>query len=53
MHSPIAAARPEHSSADQHQHRTERTVWIVTGYLASGLALLGVFAYYFANYVAK
>jgi hypothetical protein len=32
---------------------SDRTVWIITGYAASALALLGVLAYYFAAYVTK
>jgi hypothetical protein len=40
------AIRTSHSEG-----HSRRNVWIVTGYLASGLALLGVFAYYFAAYV--
>lgn len=39
-------------SSDARRH-SERTVWIITGYLASGLALLGVMAYYFSAYVVK
>ncbi len=35
------------------QRHSERNVWIITGYIASGLALLGVFAYYFSVYVTK
>jgi len=31
----------------------ERNVWIVTGYVAAALALLGVLAYHFSTYVLK
>jgi hypothetical protein len=44
---PAAVHGPESHSA----RHSQRTMWIITGYLASGLALLGVFAYYFATYV--
>lgn len=37
-------------SPKQHEGRT---VWIITGYAASALALLGVLAYYFSAYVSK
>ncbi len=35
------------------KRHSERTVWIITGYAASALALLGVMAYYFSNFVAR
>ncbi len=41
------------SAAIDSKRHSERTVWIITGYVASGLALLGVFAYYFSVYVTK
>ncbi|HMK28471.1 MAG TPA: hypothetical protein VK473_02230 [Terriglobales bacterium] len=45
-------------STDTHQvsvgpTRKERSVWIVTGYVAAALALLGVLAYHFSTYVLK
>ncbi len=46
------SAAPLSQSSDVKRH-SERTVWIITGYLASGLALLGVMAYYFSTYVVK
>jgi hypothetical protein len=30
-----------------------RTFWIYTGYVATGLALLGVLAYHFSSYILK
>ncbi len=41
------------SQASTAKRHSERTVWIITGYLASGLALLGVMAYYFSTYIVK
>ncbi len=49
--SPAAPAIDASQSANDPQRRSNRNLWILTGYLASGLALLGVFAYYFAAYV--
>ncbi len=46
------SAAPASQSSSTRRH-SERTVWIITGYLASGLALLGVMAYYFSSYVVK
>jgi len=30
-----------------------RNLWVCTGYVATGLALLGFLAYHFSNYVLK
>ncbi len=46
-----SAAPVVHTSATKPEHHNRRTVWVITGYLAAGLGLLGVLAYYFANYV--
>jgi hypothetical protein len=34
------------------REKCPRSVWIMTAYGVSGLALFGVLAYYFASYVA-
>ncbi|HZQ22976.1 MAG TPA: hypothetical protein VFA89_09265 [Terriglobales bacterium] len=41
---------PQSSAAP---HKESRNVWILTGYGISGLALFGVLAYYFSQYIAK
>ncbi len=43
----------EQTSTINSKRHSERTVWIITGYIASGVALLGVFAYYFSVYMTK
>jgi hypothetical protein len=40
-------------SAIVSHEKTPRSVWILTAYGVSGLALFGVLAYYFASYVAR
>jgi len=30
-----------------------RNLWVCTGYIATGLALLGFLAYHFSNYIFK
>jgi hypothetical protein len=34
------------------QEKCPRSIWIMTAYGVSGLALFGVLAYYFASYIA-
>ncbi len=51
MQQQASAAPVVHSSATSPQQHHRRTLWVITGYLATGVGLLGVFAYYFANYV--
>ncbi len=41
------------NSALVHHEKCPRSVWILTAYGVSGLALFGVLAYYFASYVAQ
>ena len=41
------------SSAIVSREKCPRSMWILTAYSVSGLALFGVLAYYFASYVAR
>jgi hypothetical protein len=34
-------------------HRAGRGAWVLTAYAVSGLALLGVLAYYFSAYITR
>ncbi|HET7205262.1 MAG TPA: hypothetical protein VFI95_01660 [Terriglobales bacterium] len=45
-----SSAQP-HSAIVPHV-KTPRSIWILTAYGVSGLAVFGVLAYYFAAYVA-
>ncbi len=40
------------NSAVPHE-KCPRSIWVMTAYGLSGLALFGVLAYYFASYVAQ
>lgn len=48
---PITASSVNASAAPKHP-REGRNVWVLTAYGISGLALLGVLAYYVSNYIA-
>lgn len=43
----VNASNPQSSAA-----KTPRSVWVLTVYGISGLALFGVLTYYFASYIA-
>jgi hypothetical protein len=43
------AAKPQ---SDETPHE-DRSVWVLTAYAISGLALLGVLIYYFSTYVTR
>jgi len=47
------SGQASHSAGLDSKYHRERNVWIITGYAASALALLGVLAYYFSVYVTK
>jgi hypothetical protein len=40
-------------SSTTHHHHEDRNVWVLTAYGISGLALFGVLAYYFSQYIAN
>lgn len=44
---PTAAVNPQSSE----KHRASRGAWVLTAYAISGLAVLGVLAYYFSDFV--
>jgi hypothetical protein len=48
-----AAVSTSDTSAIVSREKCPRSVWILTAYGVSGLALFGVLAYYFASYVAR
>lgn len=41
------------SSPSSEKHHEGRGVWVLTAYAISGLALLGVLAYYFSDFVTR
>ena len=41
------------SSASRRSMECPRNVWVLTAYGISGLALFGILAYYFVQYVTK
>jgi hypothetical protein len=44
----VNAANPQSGSV-----KCPRSVWVLTAYGVSGLALFGVLAYYFSSYIAN
>jgi hypothetical protein len=47
-----SAVSTSNSGMVRHE-KCPRSVWILTAYSVSGLALFGVLAYYFASYMAR
>jgi hypothetical protein len=48
-----AQGTPAVSTSNSGHEKCPRSVWILTAYSVSGLALFGVLAYYFASYMAR
>ncbi|MBV8891382.1 MAG: hypothetical protein JO266_05305 [Acidobacteria bacterium] len=48
-----AVSTSNSTSAIVRHQKTPRSLWILTAYGISGLALFGVLAYYFASYLAR
>lgn len=48
-----SAVSTSDSSAMVSREKCPRSMWILTAYSVSGLALFGVLAYYFASYMAR
>jgi hypothetical protein len=45
---PTAVANPQ-----SEKHHAARGAWVITAYAISGLAMLGVVAYYFSDFVTR
>ena len=48
---PVVSTVPESSTAHV-KHREGRGAWVLTAYGISGLALFGILAYFFSDYIA-
>jgi hypothetical protein len=48
---PVVSPAEQSSTANVHQHEG-RGAWVLTAYGISGLALFGVLAYFFSDFIA-
>jgi hypothetical protein len=49
---PVVSSVSEQSSSQPHKRFAGRGAWVLTAYGISGLALFGVLAYFFSDYIA-
>lgn len=49
---PVVSSSQEQSSATTKHHREGRGAWVLTAYGIGGLALFGVLAYFFSDFIA-
>jgi hypothetical protein len=48
-----SALNQSNSNASSNKHFAGRGAWVLTAYGISGLALFGVLAYFFSDYIAR
>jgi len=48
---PVVSSTEQSSASNQHHHHEGRGAWVLTCYGICGLALFGVLAYFFSNFV--
>jgi len=49
---PVVSPSPQSVSHPATKHHEGRGAWVLTAYGVSGLALFGVLAYFFSNFIA-
>jgi hypothetical protein len=47
-----AVSQPKHSQSSHNRHFAGRGAWVLTAYGISGLALFGLIAYFFSDFIA-
>jgi hypothetical protein len=48
----VSSSASQQSPANAGKHREGRGAWVLTAYGISGLALFGLFAYFFSDFIA-